>query len=208
MRTNNYLTQASLAKQRFLTYDQQQLIQKFRLSSDDDYLYVNLLCKPYRISRKTGDLWYQEGAHWQNGNSYEEVMTLLDLLCDSRVDRWISGRWKNMQDFGLQFHRNLLEDQADPFAQAIDADPEGFRQACRTLGGQALPGADLSFQIEIFHELSVAIRFWHGDDEFAPQLRWLWDENARMYLRYETMYFAVELLRRRICRQMELLRQK
>ena len=202
-RLNNYLIQAAQAKQRFLTYDQQRLIEKFHLQADEGYLYVNLLCKLYRICRKSGDMWYREGDSWRDGNSYEEVMTLLDLLCDSREDRWIAGRWKNMQAFGQQFHRNLLEERVDPFALVIDGNPEGFCRACRLLGGAELPGADLSFQMEVFDGLPVALRFWHGDEEFAPQLRWLWDENASMYLRYETMYFAIELLRQEILRRME-----
>lgn len=201
-RGNNYLIQAAQAKRRFLTYDQQRLISKFRLESDEVYIYVNLLCKLYRVNRETGDLSFLEGENWLDGNSYEEVMTLLDLLCDSRDDRWISGRWKNMQSFGLQFHQNLLEDQPDSFAQAIDENPEAFCRACRMLGGREMTGADLSFQLEVFDGLPIALRFWHGDDEFLPRLRWLWDENANMYLRYETMYFAVDLLRRRIREQM------
>ena len=194
----NYLIQAAQAKRRFLTYDQEGLIAKFRLKHDADFLYVNLLCKQYRVDRKTGDLEYREGDTWLDGNSYDEVMTLLDLLCDSREDRWISGRWKNMQSFGLQFHQNLLEEQRDPMAERIDREPEHFQRACRLLGGVPLSGADLSFSFEVFDALPLAIQFWHGDDEFAPRLRYLWDENAKMYIRYETMYFAVGLLLRRI----------
>ena len=91
-RDNNYLIQAGQAKKRFLTYDQEKLIAKFRLKFDTDYLYVNLLCKQYRIDRKTGDMEYRCGGSWLDGNSFEEVMTVLDLLCDSRDDRWISHR--------------------------------------------------------------------------------------------------------------------
>ncbi|MBQ7801036.1 MAG: DUF3786 domain-containing protein [Oscillospiraceae bacterium] len=201
-RGGNYLIQAFQAKQRFLTYDQDRLTAKFRLKTDADFLYVNLLCKLYRVSRKTGDLEYREGGVWLDGNSNEEVMTLLDLLCDSREDRWISGRWKNMQSFGLQFHQNLLEEQRDPMAEAIDRDPEGFRAACLALGGEPMTGADISFSFEVFDGLPIAVQFWHGDEEFAPRLRYLWDENARMYIRYETMYFAVNLLLRRLREKM------
>lgn len=195
---DNYLIQAGQAKQRFLSYDQQRLIAKFRLQYDKEYLYVNLLCKLYRIDRKTGDMDCREDDAWQDGNSYEEVMTLLDLLCDSRDDRWISGRWRNMQSFGMQFHQNLLEEQYDPMAEYIDAHPEDFQKACLSLGGEPLKGADISYAIEVFDGLPIGIQFWHGDEEFAPRLRYLWDENARMYIRYETMYFAVNLLKQRI----------
>ena len=36
--------------------------------------------------------------------------------------------------------------------------------------------------------------FWEGDEEFAPRLRFLWDENALQYLRFETMHMAASLL--------------
>lgn len=197
-RRNNYLTQAAQAKARFLTYDQQALIQKFRLNADEKYFYVNLLSLPYRLDRQTGDLEYLQEGIWHDGNSFEEVMTLLDLLCDSREDRWISGRWKNMLTFGLQFHQNLLEDQRDPLADRVDREPEAFQSACLALGGQALPGGDLSYSFELFDALPLALQFWHGDEDFPPRLRYLWDENAKMYLRYETMYYAVDLPKRRL----------
>lgn len=202
-RTNNYLIQAAQAKQRFLTYDQEKLIAKFNLKCDASYLYVNLLCKHYRINRTTGDMDWQDGECWHDGNSYEEVMTLLDLLCDSREDRWLTGQWQNMQSFGMQFHQNLLEDTKNPMALAIDANPEGFRSACAALGAEIIPGGDMGYGVELFDGLKIGMLFWHGDEEFLPRLRYLWDRNAKMYIRYETMYFAVNLLE---CRLAELMK--
>lgn len=201
-RQNNYLIQAAQAKARFLTYDQQTLIAKFHLRSDEEYIYVNLLSLPYRLSRQTGNLEFFRSGTWHDGNSFEEVMTLLDLLCDSKDDRHLSGRWQNMQNFGLQFHQNLLEDQFDAMANRADREPDAFHRACLALNGQALSGADISYAFELFDGLPIAIQFWHGDDEFSPRLRYLWDENAKMYLRYETMYYAVDLLKRRLAEQM------
>lgn len=197
-RTNNYLIQAAQAKKRFLTYAQNDLIRKFKLNFDGEYLYVNMLCKPYRINRTTGDMESRIGEDWQDGNSYEEVMTLLDLLCDSREDRWISGRWKNMQAFGMQFHQNLLEDTRDPVAECFDREPERLHRACAALGAEKIPGGDYGYAVELFDGLKIGILFWHGDEEFAPRIRYLWDENAKMYIRYETMYFAVGLLKKQL----------
>lgn len=199
----NYLIQAAQAKQRFLTYDQEGLIRKFGLKADKDYIYVNFLCKQYRLSRTSGDLSFWQETKWHDGNSYEEVMTLLDLLCDSREDRSLSGRWKNMQAFGLMFHRSLLEETRDPFADGIQQEPEAFCRACRSLGAGEVPGGDLGYAAELFDGLRIGIQFWFGDEEFFPRVRYLWDENALQYLRYETMYFAVSLLRRRIGEEMK-----
>ena len=52
--------------------------------------------------------------------------------------------------------------------------------------------------MERFDGLRIGVLFWAGDEEFLPRLRYLWDENAKQYIRYETMYFAVNLLLRRL----------
>lgn len=197
-RVNNYLIQAQQAKARFLTYDQEKLIRKFGLQSDEQFIYVNLLCKQYRLHRTTGDLQRRGGDGWEDGNRYEEVMTLLDLLCDSRDDRCLAHRWQNMQSFGLQFHQNLLEERIDPFAVMIDREPELLRRAAGALNAEGIAGGDMGYAFELFDGLKIGLLFWHGDDEFAPRVRYLWDANAKQYIRYETMYFAVDLLRSRI----------
>ena len=199
-RTNNYLMQAQQAKRHFLTYDQEKLIAKFNLTADEAFLYVKLLCKQYRLDRKTGDLFRREGVHWQDGNSFEEVMTLLDLLCDSRDDRHLSGRWRSMQSFGLEFHQNLLENRRDGLADYFDAHPEKLRQSCLALNAEPIPGGDMGYAVELFDGLKIGILFWAGDEEFTPRFRYLWDENADQYIRYETMFYAVDLLRQRLGR--------
>lgn len=202
-RKDNYAQHARQAKQRFLTYDQQKLVEKLGLKADEAYLYMTFLSWPYRISRSTGDVEYFRAGSWQDGNSYGEVMTLLDLVCDSRENRWLACRWKNMRDFGLMFHGNLLENPADPWAEAFQADPEGFRNGCLALGGKPLPNGDIAYAIELFDGLCIVLQLWFGDEEFPPNLRTLWDENALMYLKYETMHFARGLLLSRIREEME-----
>ena len=202
-RTDNYIKQAAQAKAYFLTYDQEALIRKLNLAHDEDYLYPVFFSQTYRLSRKTGDLARQGKHGWEDANTHGEVMTLLDLICDSREDRHVSGRWKAMQDFGLQFHQKLLEDNHDPWAERFQNDLPAFRRACLALGGKPLPVGDATYAFEIFDGLGVAVQLWLGDDEFPPNLRFLWDENADQYIRYETMYFAKALLLSRIAGQME-----
>ncbi len=201
-RRNNYAIQMQQAKRHFLTYDQQELIQKEQLDFDEDYVYVNLLRKPYRLSRTSGDLWRREGEAWVDANTFGEVMTLLDLICDSQENRSLAGRWKSMEAFGLMFHRNLLQEQKDPTAERFDRDPAGLARACRALGGEQVPGADVGYAMELYGGLRILLQFWHGDEEFAPRLRYLWDENALQYIRYETMYYAIDLLRTRLLEEM------
>ena len=197
-RVDNYKIQAQQARDRFLTYDQQKLIAKLRLKADENYLYTALFDRTYRINRKTGDLERLEGDAWLDANTFGEVLTLMDLVCDSREDRFICGRWKNMGDFGLMFHKNLLEGKKDALAEMFQHRAEAFRRACLALGGEVFPRGDAAYRIEVFDGLPLVVQLWFGDEEFPARLRLLWDENATMYLKYETMYYARGLLMDRI----------
>ena len=199
---DNYAIASANARKLFLSYDQDALIRKMNLEHDKDWLYTRFFDGDYRISRASGDMERREGDTWQGANGFNEVLTLMDLLCDSREDRHLSGKIKNMLDFGHQFHQNLLEESRDPFTQKIQENPAAFAAACASMGGRERKGADVGFDIPVFQELSVTLLFWEGDEEFAPRLRFLWDENALQYLKYETMYYAVGYLKERLEKSM------
>ena len=201
---NNYQIQVIQAKQRFLTYDQQELIDRCDLRFDMDYLYLTMLSEPYRIERTTGDMERLHNGVWVDGNSFNEVMTILDWLCDSRPDRYITGRWINLVTQTHSVHRSLQEEGRDANADLFDRHPEAFAAACKALGGEELPGADMGYAIELVDGLRIFVQLWHGDEEFAPRLRCLWDENALRYLRYETTWYAVGLLMQRIRQHMHI----
>lgn len=201
-RTDNYQIQVRQARDRFLTYDQEALIQKMGLGHDGSFLYVTMLSRPYRISRTTGGFEALVDGRWIPADSHGEVMTLLDLICDSRPDRHIRGRWKAMTAFGHMFHQDLAENRRDPWAQRFQADPEGFGRACRALGGRPFPQGDSAWILELFEGVPVVLQLWFGDEEFPASLRLLWDENALMYLKYETMWYAKGLLLERLAEHM------
>lgn len=197
-RTDNYAIQVQQAKDRFLTYDQNILIRKMKLEADEAYLYIPMLAQQIRISRTTGDMQRRTEDGWVDANSHGEVMTLLDLICDSREDRFASGRWKSMADLGMMFHRNLLEGKRNSWADRFEADPDGFRRACEALGGKPFPRGDIAYTIELFDGLSVLVQLWFGDEEFPADLRFLWDANTLQYIKYETTYFARGLMLERL----------
>ncbi len=198
---DNYALQAQSAQKRFLTYDQQEIISRCRIRFDEAYFYPVMLGRTYRLCRRTGVLQRQDAGAWCDANTFNELLTLLDWLCDSRPERHLTGRWVQMQNFGKLFHTALLEKERDPQAEAFDRDPARLHRACRALGGTPLPGGDVSYAFELYDGLAIGLQFWHGDEDFPPCLRWFWDENAAQYLRYETMYYALELLRDLLLRE-------
>lgn len=195
---DNYKIQLAQAKAHFLTYDQQELIRRCGIKADSSYLYVRLLGDVYRIHRETGDMERQYQGQWVDGNSFAEVMTILDWLCDSQEDRYITGRWVNIVNQGAYFHRNLQEDGEDPDARKFSQNPEQFIKACEKLAGERVPGGDISYAIELIDGLKILVQLWHGDEEFPPRLRFLWDENTTKYIRYETTWYALGLLTERM----------
>lgn len=202
-RRDNYLIQAAQAKQRFLTYDQQEMIRRCRLSFDDDYLYAALLAEPYRVHRKSGDMQRLHHGNWVDANSFAEVMILLDWLCDSRSDRYITGRFVNIVTQGHYFHRNLQENQKDPDAELFVARQADFCVACEKLGAEPMVGADIGYAVELLDGVKIFVKLWYADEDFPAKLLCLWEENVLQYIRYETTWFALGLLVERIKENMQ-----
>ena len=80
---------------------------------------------------------------------------------------------------------------------------ELFRKSCEAMGAIPVKAADTAYQFEVFPGYFVQFLLWEGDEEFTPRIRYFWDENALMYIRYETMYYAVHLLNDRLRQAME-----
>ena len=198
---DNYQIQMQNAQKFFLRYDQEKLIQKFDMHADPEYLYPIMFRTLYRIDRKTGNFERYRGV-WQDANTFGEVMTILDILCDSKDDRYLTGRWVSTQQFGKLFHTGLLEPVEDPLATAFDKAPGSFAKACKALGGHPIAGGDEAYAIEVMDGLEIGIQFWYGDEEFPAQLRFYWDENAPMYLKYETMHYTLGYLRQLLSRML------
>lgn len=202
-RRDNYAIQVAQAKKRFLTYDQQEIISRCRLEYDETYFYVKFLGQPCRICRKSGDMQRQFRDKWIDANEFNHVMTLLDWLCDSRPDRYITGRWANVVALGGGVHGSLESTMGSAHARLFDENPEAFAAACRALGGEKATGGDVSYTIEVVDGLKVLLQLWHSDEEFPPQVCCLWDENTTRYIRYETTWYAMGLLMSRLQENME-----
>ena len=223
-RKNNYEIQAGQARKLFCAHDLDAVARAHGLRTDGDFLYLRLLSEDYRVSRADGYIARRDSGAWLPADGFDETLTIFDLLCDAKPGRRAAGAWKTTLDFGGQVHRGLMEpNRADALELLYDRRPELLERAaaespppvctlfarCRTLldeleraclrlGGTPMAGADVSFSLPFFEELRIAVQFWHGDDEFAPRLRVLWDANADQYLRYETMYYAIGLLKSRL----------
>mgnify|MGYP003297476227 CR=1 FL=1 len=196
---DNYAIQAESARLRFLTYDQDAM----PVEKDTDFLYLPFCGCSYRISQADGHIFRKDSGVWLPADSHGEVLTIFDYLCDAQPGRASAGVFVSMASLGGHVHTGLAS-SSGPLERAIDADPAAFRRVCLAWGGREAEGGDLCFDLLLFRDLPIRLRFWHGDEEFPPGLDLLWDQNVLRFLRYETTWFAAGVLRGRLREEMGL----
>ena len=194
---DNYAIQAEEARLRFLTYDQSAML----VPMDDDFLHLRFCGADYRVCRLSGHLFRRVGEDWLPADSHGEVLTVYDYLCDAKPGRVPAREAVSMAFLGGHVHANLASAPGS-LELAIDRAPDAFRRACEALGGTASPGGDICYDLDLFPDLPVQLRFWHADEDFPPSLDLLWDRNTLQFLRYETTWFAAGVLRGRLREEM------
>lgn len=204
---SNYDLQIDIGKKLFMEYDQEMLIRRFHLISDETWIYLDYFHTPYRISRKTGQIQERLAENrWSECRCYDTVMTIYDLLCYPKTETapGLSGSWCPVSKFAVMGGPDALGFSKKYAALFQDHLPE-LSKACAALGGilqKKLAGADITCQIPVTPYFPVLLQFWEGDEEFPPKLMLLWDENSMSFLHFETTYYLQGDLLERLIRQL------
>ena len=61
----------------------------------------------------------------------------------------------------------------------------------------------MAYRLPLFPFLPLVLQFWDSDEEFGPVVKIMWDENVLRYMHYETTFYAVSHLWRRLAEEME-----
>ena len=197
---DNYALAAEQAKKLFLSYDQGQIIQKLRLQADGGYLYIRFLDQDYRIHRRTADVEKREGSGpYTDGNSFNEVMTLFDVLCWSKEGACLSGEWVTLSALGGGVHTALTAGgMFQEAASRVARYEERLAEVLEGMGGVRMPRGEPGYQIPVFPFLPLYVQYWRADEEFPPQLTLLWDRHTTEFLHYETVYYLTGFLLQRL----------
>lgn len=197
---SNYEKQVFGARDIFLRYDQQALIDKYDLEHDRGYLYLSMLREKYRIDRKTGEIQVCVGEGDRGREQYEPcleyrvVMSIYDVLCYPKERPSLAGEWCPLAS--LQVTNSSPSDQNTTkySARKFSGRVEELKDALGKLGGQrqAVPAsADACYVIPVFSFFPILFQFWDGDEEFAPSITLLWDKNALRFMHFETLYYVM-----------------
>ncbi len=210
---SNYEKQVYIARSLFLDYDQNEMIRKFSLKHDEQYLYIELLDAQYRISRAGGEIEYcrnrgenRDVKEYRICLDYQVVMTICDVLCHSDRLPVLAHEWCPLHALQVTMSSPGADTFTRSYAKLFSGNTDRLLQACRYLGGQKpeiTAGADVCWQFDLFPFFPVQLRFWDGDEEFEPKIQLLWDRNTLDFMHFETVYYVLGHLLERLAACME-----
>lgn len=197
-RKSNYDISRDRAEKEFPKYRHEDIAAKFHLRCDKNFLYIRFVAQDYRIDRKTGRMERLSEAGAVHAG-FNETMTILDVLCESKPDCRLSGEFVRVNDLdGVTKTAYLGGGLFDGSAKAFTHRTEALKAACERLGGAAGTVGDVSYQIPLFDFLPVTLQFWDADEEFDAVLKIMWDRRTLDFMRYETTWYAAGHLLERV----------
>lgn len=183
-RQSNYDQVIENWRLKFLEMDQEELIRKFQLEADEEFLYIIYFSKKFRIDRKNGFI-------TEDGKSpgFDTVMNIYNTFYYSAAHPVASGNLvafrqvKRVYPFEAAYRRTIIFRLQELFAGKT----EELRKACEALGGTLLPQGDVGYVLPVFPFLNIAVLFWDKDEEFEAQANMLFDSNITDFLHEENV---------------------
>lgn len=202
---SNYEIMRNQMRREFVKYDQDRMIRKFSLRNDESYIYIVFLFREYRIDRITGVVeWSEDGFSTSIEADYNESMTIYDVLCYSKDDCCLSGNYcpVNMLKGTVKSSNvgsNMFQKSADGFNGKLKA----LETVCGIWGEKLDLNGDVAAKLYPFSFLPVIIQYWEADEEFPANLKFMFDENILDYMHFETIFFMMGHIVKRIQDMME-----
>ena len=182
-RQSNYDQVIENWRLKFLEMDQEELIRKFQLEADEEFLYIIYFSKRFRIDRKNGFI-------TEDGKSpgFDTVMNIYNTFYYSAAHPVASGNLvafrqvKRVYPFEA-YRRTIISRLQELFAGKT----EELRKACEALGGTLLPQGDVGYVLPVFPFLNIAVLFWDKDEEFEAQANMLFDSEITEFMHEENV---------------------
>ena len=183
-RQSNYDQVIENWRLKFLEMDQEELIRKFQLEADEEFLYIIYFSKRFRIDRKNGFI-------TEDGKSpgFDTVMNIYNTFYYSAAHPVASGNLvafrqvKRVYPFEAAYRRTIISRLQELFAGKT----EELRKAGEGLGGTLLPQGDVGDVLPVFPFLNIAVLFWDKDEEFEAQANMLFDSEITEFMHEENV---------------------
>ena len=190
---DNYKKMAEAARERFLTFSQEEIIRRWELEADEEWIFLPFFSQPCKIHRSDGKIFPESRC------MVSDSMVIYDLLCHAKERPILAGSWESISSLGGIIgagHDSLLSHTAE--AEVLARNLQQVREACQRLGGVQASHADLSYIFPVTEWFPVWLQFWEADEEFPASIRFLWDANALQFMHYETLWYVMKSLLSRL----------
>jgi len=184
---SNYDKICETWRQKFLSMDQNALIRRFGLESDEDALYLEYFSNRMRIDRKSGEITY--GGSVDEKPPFNTVMSIYNMFHYAADAPAASGKMvlfrevKRVYPFEQAYRQTILKKVEEIFAGRVEL----LREACEKLHGERMPQGDAGYVIPVFPFLKMCILFWDGDEEFPAKANMLFDSNVTDFMHEENV---------------------
>lgn len=133
-------------RNRFLAMDQEDLIERFQLEHDADWLYLRYLGQSLKISRRSGEILFVDREELPGFNT---AMTAYNMFYYAKEHPVAAGELvpfrqvKRVYPFERAYQKQILE----PFTRTFSGHVKELQEVCEKLGGTRLPQGDAGYRI-------------------------------------------------------------
>lgn len=200
---DNYAIMRQDAVDRFLTYEVENLLKNPGVSLWEKGVKTTFFSLPVHLDHTVGSILLIDGEK-EIECDFSPTLSILDYVCDRKTSAIAANAFCPVGSLpgvfvggsGLVMKNGTLEER-------IEKDPEGFRRACESLGGEKTGAGDMGYRLPVFPDLCMELKFYFADEDFPPQLTFLWDKNILQFVRYETVYYIAGCLCRLLKERMK-----
>lgn len=139
----------------------------------------------------------RDGATMPHPHAYFYLFIIYYLLLSKDITP--QGEWISEKDLpgGVTFFRGPHLLPTDLISDRFGNDLQGFSNFCEKLGGAPLELADAAFAFAITRDITIAILYWTGDEDFPAEAKILYDKAITDHLPLDIVYaLAVEVCTR------------
>ena len=163
--------------------------------SGDDGLVFQSFGTEILLDRRGRCLKHRQAGEWHNlSNPQLELITLLFLSQATEVAPW-HGELISVADLKeAHYFRGPHRLPLAALQERYGDDVPGFQRVCRGLGGNPLELADAAFTLLPLPRVPVSYLLWHGDEEFPPLFKVLFDRSVEAYFSASGIWLLVNLV--------------
>lgn len=111
----------------------------------------------------------------------------------------LTGEWVTEKDLKCSsFFRGMHALQKGAIKDRFGSDLKGFVEACKKLGAMEVDGADVALRIMALPKVPIKMLLWAGDDDFPPEVTFLFDKSLEAYLPADGIWALVKFISERI----------